>query len=628
MRQAAAMASADMRLSPLRGRGMEYAESREYVAGDDARHIDWRLTARTGRAHTKLFQAERERLTLIVADTAPALYFGTRVRFKSVQAARAGAVAAWAAARDGDRIAALRGSDGEAPVPPASGARGALRVLDALVRWYATARRRCGPGGRARPCRAPAAPRLAAGGAGRSAQRRGHRRAALARARAASRSHRAAADRSARTRRRTRCCRSQRRPPRRTRPRQRRANANVGAANSCARSKPRWNVCRRAACACSRCPPTRPANPGCRCSAGPGRGGVMPAITLVLRDIHQPPAPPWWPPAPGWWLVAAMLLLALAVASWFAARRRKRQRAIARCSMTLAARRTPAAQVAAMSELLRRAARRVNPKPTSAGRSLAAFPRCGRQAAACSRRRGRLLLEGGYRREVDAGQVAALSAAGACALPRMDGATMIAADSPWTACSAASPGRGAAALPLPLLARWLLPPHRNTSAALKVPYGTRLDAIAAPAGMACAAAAGWLAWLAWVLLCVAAARPQQLGEPVPPPQAGRDLMLARGPVRQHERAGHGARRQPGRPADRGQGGARRFPRSPRRRSRRPAGVRPARLRADAADARPRYRCASSSRQRGRPGRARDRDRRCDRSGGQAPARRSRKASAC
>ncbi len=116
---------------------MEYAESREYAVGDDARHIDWRLTARSGRPHTKLFQAERERLTLLVADTAPALYFGTRVRFKSVQAARAGAVAAWAAARDGDRIAVLRGTHDEAPVPPASGLRGALRVLDALVRWYA-----------------------------------------------------------------------------------------------------------------------------------------------------------------------------------------------------------------------------------------------------------------------------------------------------------------------------------------------------------------------------------------------------------------------------------------------------------------------------------------------------------
>ena len=124
-------------LSNLRGRGMEYAESREYAAGDDARHIDWRLTARSGKAHTKLFQAERERLTLVVADTAPALYFGTRTRFKSVQAARAGALAAWMAARDGDRIAALRGGGREASVPSASGPRGALRVLDALVRWYA-----------------------------------------------------------------------------------------------------------------------------------------------------------------------------------------------------------------------------------------------------------------------------------------------------------------------------------------------------------------------------------------------------------------------------------------------------------------------------------------------------------
>ena len=79
--------------SPLRGRGMEYAESREYAQGDDARHIDWRVTARTGRMHTKVFHAERDRVTLLLADTAPTLYFGTRRCFKSVQAARAGA--AW-----------------------------------------------------------------------------------------------------------------------------------------------------------------------------------------------------------------------------------------------------------------------------------------------------------------------------------------------------------------------------------------------------------------------------------------------------------------------------------------------------------------------------------------------------
>ena len=116
---------------------MEYAESREYTIGDDVRRMDWRLTARSGRPHTKLFQAERERLCLLVADTAPALYFGTRVRFKSVQAARAGAVAVWAALQAGDRVCALRGA--EPAIPPAGGMRGAMRVLDALVRWYAQA---------------------------------------------------------------------------------------------------------------------------------------------------------------------------------------------------------------------------------------------------------------------------------------------------------------------------------------------------------------------------------------------------------------------------------------------------------------------------------------------------------
>ncbi|TBR07893.1 MAG: DUF58 domain-containing protein [Lysobacter sp.] len=124
--------------SALRGRGMEYAESREYTRGDDARHMDWRLTARTGRPHTKVFQAERERMTLIVADTAPSMYFGSRVRFKSVQAARAGALVAWSGAAEGDRIAALRGSAREAPVPPGAGTRGALHAIEALSRWYAT----------------------------------------------------------------------------------------------------------------------------------------------------------------------------------------------------------------------------------------------------------------------------------------------------------------------------------------------------------------------------------------------------------------------------------------------------------------------------------------------------------
>lgn len=83
------------------------------------------------------------------------------------------------------------------------------------------------------------------------------------------------------------------------------------------------------------------------------------------------------------------------------------------------------------------------------------------------------------------------------------------------------------AFPLPWLAGWLLPPRRNASAALKVPYGTRLDAIATTTGgRPRHLPVAVLAWLAWFLLCAAAARPQQLGEAVAPPQSGRDLMLA------------------------------------------------------------------------------------------------------
>ncbi|HVI25569.1 MAG TPA: VWA domain-containing protein [Xanthomonadaceae bacterium] len=83
------------------------------------------------------------------------------------------------------------------------------------------------------------------------------------------------------------------------------------------------------------------------------------------------------------------------------------------------------------------------------------------------------------------------------------------------------------ALPLPWLLRLLLSPAPGTMPALKVPYGERISSIAAArAGARHARGPGALAWLAWALLCLAAARPQQLGPPVQPPQAARDLMLA------------------------------------------------------------------------------------------------------
>ena len=90
--------------SRLYGRGMDYAESRVYQSGDDVRRLDWRLTARSGKLHTKLFQEEREGRLLILLDTHASMRFGTRARFKSVQAARAAAWAAWAAVKVAERV--------------------------------------------------------------------------------------------------------------------------------------------------------------------------------------------------------------------------------------------------------------------------------------------------------------------------------------------------------------------------------------------------------------------------------------------------------------------------------------------------------------------------------------------
>lgn len=90
--------------SPFRGRGLEFEEVREYVHGDDVRNIDWRVTARTGRPHLKLFSEERERSVLICTDVNHTMRFGTRGTFKSVQAAKAAALLGWAANRGNNRI--------------------------------------------------------------------------------------------------------------------------------------------------------------------------------------------------------------------------------------------------------------------------------------------------------------------------------------------------------------------------------------------------------------------------------------------------------------------------------------------------------------------------------------------
>ncbi|MEP6484990.1 MAG: DUF58 domain-containing protein [Rudaea sp.] len=128
--------------SRFRGRGVDYVESRAYQPGDDIRQMDWRVTARSGRPHTKLFQEEREQSILLIIDTNASMHFGTRVRFKSVQAARTAALLAWATVQNGDRVGALAyGSGFIGEVKPNGGPRGALRVLRSLAEWDAIGKR-------------------------------------------------------------------------------------------------------------------------------------------------------------------------------------------------------------------------------------------------------------------------------------------------------------------------------------------------------------------------------------------------------------------------------------------------------------------------------------------------------
>jgi uncharacterized protein (DUF58 family) len=136
MRQAAASALAGAYRSRFRGRGVDFVESRNYQPGDDIRNMDWRVTARTGRPHTKVFQEERERPVLVVLDATPSLYFGTRRRLKSVSAGQMAAAVAWAAVRRGDRIGGFLFAPGRhRELRPAGGRRGAMRLIQALVEW-------------------------------------------------------------------------------------------------------------------------------------------------------------------------------------------------------------------------------------------------------------------------------------------------------------------------------------------------------------------------------------------------------------------------------------------------------------------------------------------------------------
>jgi len=121
-------------VSHFRGRGMEFDESRPYQPGDDPRNIDWRVTARSSEAYTKLFREERERPVLVVVDLRSNMHFATQGCFKSVNASRAAALISWAAHHRGDRLGGLIfGDSTHLELKPKLGRQAALRYVHQLV---------------------------------------------------------------------------------------------------------------------------------------------------------------------------------------------------------------------------------------------------------------------------------------------------------------------------------------------------------------------------------------------------------------------------------------------------------------------------------------------------------------
>lgn len=119
--------------SAILGRGLDFAEVRGYQPGDDVRMIDWKVTARTGQAHTKLFVEEKERPIFIVVDCRSGMRFGTRRMFKSVLAARLAAILGWCAVSNNDRVGGLVFTDNQhREIKPQAGRRGLMMLFRAI----------------------------------------------------------------------------------------------------------------------------------------------------------------------------------------------------------------------------------------------------------------------------------------------------------------------------------------------------------------------------------------------------------------------------------------------------------------------------------------------------------------
>ncbi|WP_169307025.1 DUF58 domain-containing protein [Ferrimonas sediminicola] len=125
---------AGQNLSTLKGRGMEFDEVRRYQSGDDVRTIDWRVTARTGHAHTKLFREERERPVMLFVDLGQRMRTGSALMLQSVQAAHLAALIGWQSIAAGERLGGIICCEGaHREHKPRARRQGIAPLLDSLV---------------------------------------------------------------------------------------------------------------------------------------------------------------------------------------------------------------------------------------------------------------------------------------------------------------------------------------------------------------------------------------------------------------------------------------------------------------------------------------------------------------
>ena len=121
-------------VSPFKGRGVEFDESRPYQPGDDLRTMDWRVTARTGKPHTKVFREERNRPVIVSLDLRAPMLFGTKGAYKAVRAAEAAALIGWSAVANGDRLGGLVFNETEHHERrPRLGRRAALTLMQLIA---------------------------------------------------------------------------------------------------------------------------------------------------------------------------------------------------------------------------------------------------------------------------------------------------------------------------------------------------------------------------------------------------------------------------------------------------------------------------------------------------------------